>query len=250
MKEAVPYRHEEHRDPGRWDPVAIGKNLGVHPEVTKDLFFGDGSAYRLGPDQTTQLAIYPEHNVAEVTTPDVVISLRKRSQLTLTDEGVVFDAHSPTGSLILCVEPDGATHLSRIPAPVTGNGPVPSHGEDTDRDDPERLILFGRVAHEPAVSPDDRGGVIVRFPLAVPEEGNGTRFHNVYSSKQFAERIREKDLKQGDPIKVVGVRHRFGDGEERIYAFGVRKTDGGATEPIEATPQVRDRTRTEDAPTR
>ncbi len=248
MREGITYHSEEHRDPGLWDPVAIGKTLGVHPEHTSDLFFGDGASYRLGPDKTTQLSIYPEHNAVEVTTPDVVISLRKRSELSLTDEGVVFDAHSPEGSVLLFVEKDGATHLTRIP--VTGNEPVQAHQDDPGREDPKRLILFGRVAHEPAFSPDDRGGVIVRFPLAVPEDGNGARVHNVYSSKRFADRIREKDLRRGDPIKVVGVLHRFGDGDERIYAFGVRKTAGGATEPTQDAPQAHNRTRTEDTPTR
>lgn len=246
MKESLPYHPEEHRDPGLWDPIAVGHTLGVHPTETRDLFFGDGASYRLGPDQTTQLALYPEHNAVEVTTNDVVVSLRKRSELTLTDEGVVFDAHSPTGSLLLFVEKDGATHLTSIPvSPESGDDPAAA-----EREDPKRLTLFGSVAHEPAFSPDDRGGVIVRFPLAVPEDGNGTRFHNVYSSKKFADRIREKDLKRGDPIKVVGVRHQFGDGEERIYAFGVRKTDGGATERGEDTPQAESRTTAEVSDTR
>jgi hypothetical protein len=102
MNEGPPIPHEEEHLPvGRWNPNAIGEALGARPHQTADLFFGEGAGYTLGPNRTTQIALYPEHKAVEVTTPEVIITMRRPTELTT-----------------LAVSRDGTTTLTSAPVPT------------------------------------------------------------------------------------------------------------------------------------
>jgi hypothetical protein len=217
MHEGPPIHREEQPQVGVWDPIALKVPLGAHPHETKDLFFGDGAAFRLGPDRSTHLAIYPEHQAVEVTTPDVVLTLRRPAELTIVDDGVVFEAHTPEALVSLAIGRDGSTVFSRVPI---------LEEPDPDRAEPSKITMAASVVNEPRIGETDEGHPIVRFAVVTGSNGD-ERFHNVYSTKRHAERIAEKDLHRGDPITLHGTVHRFGD-EETIYAYGVRKTNGAS----------------------
>jgi single-stranded DNA-binding protein len=93
-----------------------------------------------------------------------------------------------------------------------------------------RIRLTGRIAYTPKIHEFPRGGIRVTFSLAEHLDDGSTVYHNVYSTKRFAERIRDRGLQKGDLVELAGSRQlakrRDKDGTERlvpvIYAYGVK----------------------------
>ncbi len=85
--------------------------LGTPPAPTRDLLFGDGLAFRLGPARSVELALYPDHRAVELTSPDAIVSLRRPSAARPLDEHVLFHSASARQETTLVVGRDGTASL-------------------------------------------------------------------------------------------------------------------------------------------
>src|SRR4051794_40754165 len=99
--------------------------------------------------------------------------------------------------------------VQRIPPDyVPGDLPLPEPAAPVQQVEPQRVTpegrcaedaetrvrLTGRLAYVPKVHEFPKGGIRVTFSLAEHFEDGSTIYHNVYSTKRFAERIRDRDL--------------------------------------------------------
>src|SRR5215218_2587710 len=94
-----------------WDLPALAAALQATPEPTADLFFGDGTAFRLGPERATHLALYPDHGAVELTTPDLIVSFRRPTEARSLEGGVLFAARSRRTRVSLTVDAAGGASL-------------------------------------------------------------------------------------------------------------------------------------------
>jgi hypothetical protein len=106
-----------------WDLSALAVALGVQPEPTADLFFGDGTAFLLGPEGATHLALYPEHGAVELTTPDLVVSFRRAVDAQPLAGGVLFAATSRRTRISLTVDATGGISLLSDALPAVPPSP-------------------------------------------------------------------------------------------------------------------------------
>jgi hypothetical protein len=227
MSERLPYRVEEPRTVESWDPFLIGDVLDARAEHTADLLIGDGARYRVGPEATTHLSVFPKHNAVMVTTPEVAITMRRPSTLTMLDDTAFFDTCTETSHTTVVVGRDGTVNViatQPLPEPLTEPEATDELLSNGNQQEARRLVLVGSVIHEPHITETHDGEPEIRFPIATATDES--EYYNVYSTKKHATRIIDKDLQRGDPVKVIGVRHEFPDGD-RIYAYGVKKTVGG-----------------------
>src|SRR5215204_5169030 len=121
MSERIGYRVEEPRSVESWDPFTIVSVLNARAEHTEDLLFGEGACYRLGEHENTHLSLFPDHNAVMVTTPDVVITMRRPSTLTMLDDTAFFDACTETSHTTVVVSRDGTVNViatQPIPEPT------------------------------------------------------------------------------------------------------------------------------------
>ena len=102
---------------------ALAAALDAAPEPTADLIFGEGTGFRVGPERTTHLALYPAHRAVELTTPDVVVSFRRDCIARAFEGGVLFEARSRRTNLALIVAADGVASLTSTPVPATPPSP-------------------------------------------------------------------------------------------------------------------------------
>lgn len=115
MKEADPRRDQSgslaHDDASGWDVSTFVQAFDASAEPTRDLLFGNGLTFRLGPERAVELALYPEHRAVELSTPDVIVSFRCPSDARPLEEHVLFRAPSPRQETTLVVGRDGTASL-------------------------------------------------------------------------------------------------------------------------------------------
>src|SRR5215211_176830 len=107
-----------------WDLPALAEALRATPEPTADLFLGEGTAFRVGPERATHVALYPDHGAVELTTPDLIVSFRRPTEAQSLDGGVLFEARSRRTRVALTVDAAGGASLVSDPLPST----LPSPG--------------------------------------------------------------------------------------------------------------------------
>ncbi len=137
----LPPSHPPEADDTPWDVPALAAALEATPEPAADLFFGQGTAFRLGPARATHLALYPGHRAVELTTPDVVVSFRRPTETRPLQGGVLFEVRSRRTQVSLTLTPDGTASLVSEPLPAA----PPSPGLVTELarfgiDIPQRLL--------------------------------------------------------------------------------------------------------------
>src|SRR5262245_5282675 len=106
-----------------WDLTALAAALQATPEPTADLLFGDGTAFRVGPERATHLALSPAQGAVELTTPDLVVSFRRPTEARPLEGGVLFEAQSRRTRVALTVDPAGGVSLLSDPIPTTPPSP-------------------------------------------------------------------------------------------------------------------------------
>jgi hypothetical protein len=106
-----------------WDLPALAAALGTTPEPAQDLLFGAGTAFRLGSERTTYLALYPEHGAVELTTPDLVVSVRRPAAARPLEGGVLVEAQSRRTRVSLTVDAAGGISLLSDPLPAAPPSP-------------------------------------------------------------------------------------------------------------------------------
>jgi hypothetical protein len=233
-----------------WDPDETGHELAAPVSERLHAVYGPGYVYRLGDedDPSYDLEVFPDTNTVRLKSRDVFIALRNARTPTPVNGAVLFDYQEENRSGYLMVSGDGEinlfVHHSRELALTTTSGdflrrqnPPPQNEEfaafsQSERDQP-RVKLQGRLEDEPRFQESRQGGLIARFNLAVHED-EGTTWYEIYSTRHYAERIRDSEFHGGEVITVFGLRQQQPipnpEGElktkEVIYAFGVRRVEG------------------------
>ncbi len=113
----------------------------------------------------------------------------------------------------------------------------------SDSQKPPRVRITGNLGREPRFMHTTRGVPKVVFLLAEHARGDdgeeSTTWHTVYATKRFAEKIRDGNFRQGEGVKIEGVRHLrdvtdrcTGElkTEKQLYAYAVKRTKNGRTD--------------------
>ncbi len=185
MSERIPFRVETPRGAESWNPFLLAEVLDARAEDAQDMLFGEGAGYRIGPEATTRLSVFPDHNAVLVTTSEVTITMRRPSTLTMLDDTAFFDCCTETSHTTVVVGRDGTVNVvatQPLPEPVT----EPATAEDllstAEDKKPPQLILAGSVIHEPHVGQTHSGEPEIRFPIVTGADE--PEYYNVYSTKK------------------------------------------------------------------
>jgi hypothetical protein len=218
-----------------FDATAVGQILGANARKARDVAFGDGDALTFGDEEATTVEVYPDANVARVTTEKARIELFGVPGYTVTHERLVF-VHGPeTDESRLLVRGDGKTSYYPVlraaetstspdiavsghqdsPKPtdpshnVTGrNGAASGSPEGEKGGEVQQMQLQGRLGRDPWFSTrDDRPAA--GFPLAVnPPDGSKAIWHDVVTfdetAGQLDEAFKKRQILKGKPVAVTG----------------------------------------------
>ena len=112
------------------------------------------------------------------------------------------------------------------PRPPTGEAAPTAEAREQ-----QRVQLSGRLGQNPTLRTTPTGVLVARFPLGVKDAADATTttWHTVLAFRDRAAHVRDQ-LKKGDPVQVIGYRHRRElrrrDGTtrpvEEIYATAIR----------------------------
>lgn len=96
----------------------LANALGSPPESTRDVGWGEGRSYPVGPDpdSSSRLEVFPASGVVRITASDAQITLFHQPPPTIAGDQVSFEQERAQGGMALRLTRDGRLRLDLIPA--------------------------------------------------------------------------------------------------------------------------------------
>lgn len=138
-------------DEGEAAQDTLANALGSQPESTRDVGWGEGRSYPVGPepDGSSRLEVFPASGVVRITTGDAQITLFRQPPPTIDGDQVSFEQERAHGGLALTLTRDGRLRLDLIPAtpdhalddnPAAGDTPLPAPNAVAASADTEAIV--------------------------------------------------------------------------------------------------------------
>ena len=236
-----------------WDVEAIAQALQSPTEERTDRAFGAGVRLRLGPEQTTELELFPTAGVVRLTGPHLHAALFDQDHPpALGGDAMIFDAAADgwrrrlritaAGDIALAVTRETAPGSPRMAQdapqaaerPETRIGPeTPATAPPVASEDPSapppataptarqpRVVFAGRLGSDPRCRTTPREILVCTFPVAEQHEGvEQPTWRTVVTFKNLAHTVQET-LRRGMFAEFVAYEHqkarRTRDGEARL----------------------------------
>jgi single-strand DNA-binding protein len=207
-------------DPSPWDIPGVIAVLRAQPSGIQHPLLGDGTRLTLveaGGPVMPRVELYPERLIVRFRSSLLRLDLLSIGQVSADDDHVRFVATEqrarttcvlyPDGALTLALQGtrDAAAATSLLIAPSEPDRVVDSLPANQPKEQPNRVVLSGRIGREPQVRTTAKGRRIARVPLAVHD-----RESTVWKTILFFDEAADnavQSLAKGQLVTVVGYSH-------------------------------------------